>query len=237
MSRPFQFKEFTIIQDHAAMKVGTDSVLLGAWTNHSNPKMILDIGCGTALLTLMMAQRFQDAVITGVEIDSHAMLDAKLNVDRSAWGNRIDLIEGNFFEVDLPQYYDLIISNPPFFSIDTPSPIENRAVARSGKRTLLNDWIIEAKKKMQKSGVMAVILPMNQKAVLEKIANDNDLFIHRICLVKPNTSKEAHRFMVELQLNKCDHPVIESIMIEKEIRHDYSDEYIKLTRSFYLNMD
>ncbi len=237
MSRPFQFKEFTIVQDHAAMKVGTDSVLLGAWVDHLNPKKILDIGCGTALLTLMMAQRFPDALISGIEIDPQAMIDARYNVKYSSWNDRIDLIEGSIFETPIPQLFDLIISNPPFFSIDTPSPIGNRALARSGSGSLLNEWIIEAKKKMLPSGRFAIILPLNQKSQLENIAKENKLFIHRLCLVKPNRRKDAHRFMVEMKLVSCDQLKNESITIEKEIRHEYTDEYIKLTRSFYLNMD
>lgn len=219
------------------MKVGTDSVLLGAWVDHLNPKKILDIGCGTALLTLMMAQRFPDAMISGIEIDPKALIDARYNVEHSPWSDRIDLIEGSVFENAIPQLFDLIISNPPFFSMDTPSPIENRALARSGSGFLLNDWIIEAKNKMLSSGRLAIILPLSQKAQLEQLAAQNALFIHRICFVKPNRSKDAHRFMVEMKLNSCDQLESESITIEKDIRHEYTDEYIKLTRSFYLNMD
>jgi len=237
VSRPFQFKEFTIVQDYAAMKVGTDSVLLGAWVKHLNPKKILDIGCGTALLTLMMAQRFPDALISGIEIDPQALIDARNNVKQSPWGDRIDLIEGSIFESTIPQLFDLIISNPPFFSMDTPSPIENRALARSGSGSLLNDWIIEAKNKMLPSGRFAIILPLSQKALLEQLAKHNGLFIHRLCFIKPNRSKDAHRFMVEMKLNHCDQLISESITIEKDVRHEYTDEYIKLTRSFYLNMD
>lgn len=115
MSRPFHFKQFSIRQDHAAMKVGTDAVLLGAWVSHSKAKNILDIGCGTGLLTLMMAQRFENSFITGIEIDPDAMLDAKYNIDNSEWGDRIQLINESISNYTLDSKVDLIITNPPFF--------------------------------------------------------------------------------------------------------------------------
>ena len=237
MSRPFHFKEFSIIQDHAAMKVGTDSVLLGAWASHPNPLRILDIGCGTGLLSLMLAQRYSEANILGVDIEAGAIQDAQLNVMQSKWTDRIRLVHENFFDLKNEVAFDLIISNPPFFPTDTPSPKESRALARSGKNFNLMEWMAEAKKRLAPDGRIALILPIDQRTNLEQSMKECTLFLHRICFIRPTLSKSIHRILVELGNEKSDHCKDEELFIETEKRHHYSDEYIRLTRPFYLKMD
>ena len=237
MSRPFHFKEFSIIQDHAAMKVGTDGVLLGAWASHANPLRILDIGCGTGLLSLMMAQRYSEARIVGVDIEAGAIQDAQFNVEHSKWKDRIKLLNENIFDLKMEESFDLIISNPPFFPADTPSPKENRALARSGKEFILREWIAEAKKRLASDGSIAFILPISQRAILEQSLEEHALYLNRICYVQPTLSKPVHRIMVEIGSRKSDNCKEETLFIETEKRHHYSDDYIKLTRSFYIKMD
>src|SRR5690606_21649535 len=112
--KPLRFKQFEIYQEQTAMKVGTDGVLLGAWTKVGSAKTILDVGCGTGLLSLMLAQK-SNARITAVEIDQNAFEEAKLNISISPWSNQIELIHANFEQFNTVNKFDIIICNPPFF--------------------------------------------------------------------------------------------------------------------------
>jgi tRNA1Val (adenine37-N6)-methyltransferase len=219
------------------MKVGTDGVLLGAWASHPNPLRILDIGCGTGLITLMMAQRFPGARMVGVDIERGAIRDAEYNVEQSKWKDRIQLVHENFFELKDEETFDLIISNPPFFPADTPSPKEKRALARSGNDFNLGECLVESKKRLASDGRIAIILPITQQAILEQYMEENALYLSRICFVKPTLVKPMHRVMVELQTTKSDNCREETLVIETDKRHHYSDAYKELTRSFYLKMD
>ena len=237
MSRPFRFKEFSIRQDHAAMKVGTDSVLLGSWVSIVSPKNILDIGCGTGLLSIMMAQRFNDAQITGIEIESEALIDAKFNVDQSKWKDRIQLLNKDILEFKSEREFDLIITNPPYFPNDTLAPDQKRALARSGENYSLVDWIISASKLLSSSGKIAFILPVNLWMNIEDSLLEWGLVVSRICKVRPIQQKPVHRVIIELQHSNNRHEqIIEELTIEKSKRHEYTDEYIALTRTFYLAM-
>ena len=135
MSRPFRFKQFNIVQENAAMKVGTDSVLLGSWAPSTNPKRILDIGTGTGILALMLAQRFSRAELIAVELDRDALVDAEFNVAHSNWSERISVLQGDFMDLSFSNHFDLILSNPPYFPADTFSPVAKRSLAtkRKGK--------------------------------------------------------------------------------------------------------
>lgn len=236
MSRPFHFKQFSIRQDHAAMKVGTDAVLLGAWVSHSKAKNILDIGCGTGLLTLMMAQRFENSFITGIEIDPDAMLDAKYNIDNSEWGDRIQLINESISNFTLDSKVDLIITNPPFFPYDTLAPDQKRALARSGSGYSFIDWLRISSSLVEVNGKIAFILPIDYWQNIEKDVVELGFSIYRRCNVKPTPQKDVHRVMIELQQEECTSTIIEELTIENNKRHDYTSDYIALTHSFYLKM-
>jgi tRNA1Val (adenine37-N6)-methyltransferase len=235
MSRPFTFKEFTIVQDNAAMKVGTDSVLLGAWIRMKEVRSILDIGCGTGLLSLMMAQRFQRAKITAIDIEAEALIDAKVNVDNSPWTDRIDLIEDDFLNYTFKDRFDLIISNPPYFPVDTHAPLKKRAIARNGMEDSLIDWLRKAKDILSHEGRIAFILPIIQWNKLKASLSELDLHILRIAYVRPKEDKDIHRVMLCLSMQEQADIQEEFLFIEKEKRHDYSDEYKRLTAAFYLD--
>lgn len=236
MSRPFAFKQFTIFQENAAMKVGTDSVLLGSWASVKDPSNILDIGCGTGILSLMMAQRYENAKILAIELDKNALKDAVINVTQSNWKDRIELIEGDFLSAEFSQPFDLILSNPPYFPDDTRSPISNRSLARNGNGNLLLSWFLRAKELLTPSGIITMILPLNLWTSLEDELRDMGLFLNKICFIKPKAYKNAHRVMLSISLKQTT-PLKEELIIEKEKRHDYTDEYRKLTSDFYLDKD
>lgn len=231
----FQFKQFCIIQERSAMKVGMDGVLLGAWADASGAKRILDIGSGTGLIALMMAQKNFQAQVDAIEIDEEAFLEAKLNAQNSPWKNRINPVLCNFQEFALraDQKYDLIVSNPPFFTNGEKAPIKNRAQARHSDSLSSDDLISGAANILNKGGRIALVLPSDTFPEIEKLTGKNKLFISRLCRVKPNPLKPEFRILIELTNSEC---ILkeESLLIEFERHHDYTLQYKALTKDFYL---
>lgn len=231
----FKFKQFTIYQDQCAMKVGTDGVLLGAWTNVGVCKRVLDVGTGTGLLALMVAQRNADAVIDAIDIDTHCILQAQDNVNNSLFKNRITVKELSFDDVVLQKdkQYDLIISNPPYFQNSHKSPHASRNLARHTDRLSFYELISEGAALLSKNGAISLILPYSSKEDLLQHAATENLFAHRITHVFPLPHKPAKRLLVELGKKKQP-PVHENLVIEKS-RHVYTNDFNALTEAFYLS--
>ncbi len=231
----FQFKQFRIIQERSAMKVGVDGVLLGAWANVSGAERILDVGTGTGLIALMMAQRNPDAHIDGVEIEPEAFQEALFNVEQSPWPERIQLELCSFQEFAEKSHlkYDLIVSNPPYFTHGHKAPHEKRATARHSDSLPLNSLISWALGLLNGTGKIALALTIDSLQELTQLAFSNDLFISRICHVKPNPQKPVFRILAELTNSECTFQE-EELMIEFEKHHDYTPEYKELTTDFYL---
>ena len=231
----FQFKQFRIIQERSAMKVGMDGVLLGAWTDPSGAERILDIGSGTGLIALMMAQKNNKAQIDAIEVDQDAFSEAVLNCQQSSWNDRIklELCSLKEFAVRTAQKYDLIVSNPPFFTNGIKAPLESRAQARHSDSLPLDVLISGAAGILQEKGRIALVLPIETLPEIENLAQSNGLFISRLCRVKPNPTKPVFRILIELTNSEC---VIQEseLMIEFEKHHDYTPEYRELTKDFYL---
>lgn len=231
----FQFKQFRIIQEHSAMKVGVDGVLLGAWGDSSGANRILDIGTGTGLIALMMAQKNLKAEIDAVEIDPDAFQEAKQNGKQSLWSNRIHLECYSFqeFAERTDSKYDLIISNPPFFANGVKAPNETRAQARHSDSLPLDILISGSAKLLSENGKIALVLPIECFHEMEQLAILNKLFISRLCRVKPNPQKPVFRILVELAKKETNLKE-EQLMIEFEKHHDYTPQYRELTKDFYL---
>jgi tRNA1Val (adenine37-N6)-methyltransferase len=231
----FQFKQFRIIQERSAMKVGMDGVLLGAWADPSAAERILDIGTGTGLIALMMAQKNSWAQIDAIEVDPEAFNEAVLNCQQSSWNSRINLELCSFQEYAerVAQKYDLIVSNPPFFSNGVKAPLENRAQARHSDSLPLNVLISGAAGLLQEKGRIALVLPIESLQEIESLAQSNGLFLSRLCRVKPNPVKPEFRILIELT-NRQNSLQEENLMIEFEKHHDYTPVYKELTRDFYL---
>ena len=231
----FQFKQFRIVQEHSAMKVGVDGVLLGAWANASGAKRILDVGTGTGLIALMMAQKNPLAKIDAVEIDPEAFQEAKQNVEQSKWSNRIHLECSSFqqFAERTDHKYDLIISNPPFFSNGVKAPLQNRSLARHADSLPLRDLISGAVGLLAENGKIALVLPIESLQEIQSLAVQNKLNLSGLCRVKPNPVKPDFRILVELTNSEC---ILqeEELMIEFEKHHDYTPQYQELTKEFYL---
>jgi tRNA1Val (adenine37-N6)-methyltransferase len=231
----FQFKQFRIIQERSAMKVGIDGVLLGAWVDTSGAERILDIGTGTGLIALMMAQKAPNAQVDAIEIDAEACREADFNVQQSTWADRIR-VQGISFQDFLETAtgkYDLIVSNPPFFANGVKAPEKNRSQARHADSLPLDVLISGANRLLQEKGRMALVLPFETLQEIEKLAAINRLFISGLCRIKPNPIKPEFRILIELANFEC--PVQESgLMIEFEKHHDYTPKYRELTKDFYL---
>lgn len=230
----FKFKQFTIYQDKCAMKVGTDGVLLGAWANCKNAKSILDIGTGTGLITLMLAQR-SNAYVDAVEIDEQASLQAKENVAKSKWKDSIQILNTPFQEFckSTNEKYDLIVSNPPYFQNSLFAPDKKRTDARHNSNLELKELLDGALDLLSDKGVFCLILPYLEGNYFILKASEKDLYCTRQTKVLPKPGREPKRLLLEFM--KIKKPLVEQeIIIELNKRHEYSDAYKNLTKEFYL---
>ncbi|HAH24783.1 MAG TPA: tRNA (adenine-N(6)-)-methyltransferase [Prolixibacteraceae bacterium] len=231
----FQFKQFRIVHEQSAMKVGVDGVLLGAWADVEGANRILDIGTGTGLIALMMAQRNLSAMIDAVEIEPSAYKESLFNIRQSPWSERISVECCAFQELasNLDLKYDLIVSNPPFFDNGLKAPLESRAQARHSDGLPLVELISGIAQLLNKNGKAALVLAVESLSELEQLVAVNNLFISRICRVKPNPQKPIFRVLVEISDSECT-LLEETLLIEFETHFDYTPEYRHLTKEFYL---
>lgn len=230
----FKFKQFTICQNKCAMKVGTDGVLLGAWANCESAENILDIGTGTGLLALMLAQR-SDAFIDAVEIDEIACKQAQENVEKSVWSDRIIILNKSFqdFYKKTTTKYDLIVSNPPYFQNSLFASDSKRTDARHNSNLEFEDIIIGASDILKENGKLNLILPYLEGTMFILKAAEKGLYCVRQTKVLPNPDREPKRLLLEFM--KIKKPLVEQeIIIELNKRHEYSDAYKNLTKDFYL---
>lgn len=214
------------------MKVGTDGVLLGAWSKAVNSN-ILDIGTGTGLIALMLAQRTKTALINAIEIDKLASKEAQNNFNNSDWKERLISINTSLQDFHPQKEYDLIISNPPFFINATKAPEINRNNARHTDNLSFDELISSVNRLLAETGIFSLILPINEANHFFKLAQQNKLFLNKKCLVKPNPTKAAKRVLMEFSFFEKE-LMEEELTIETENRHEYTKEYISLTKDFYL---
>lgn len=215
------------------MKIGTDGVLLGAWATAENPKTILDIGSGTGLISLMLAQRFPQAFVTGLEIDKEAADETRFNFSESTFSQRLKIVTGDILHYSPSTKYDLIVSNPPFFSL-TQHENTARTTARQQKHLSFTDLLFHSSKLVNESGSCAYVIPFESESQFLALAKNVRLFPSKITRVKGHCNAEIKRSL--LQLSKTEQDIeIDSLTIEKR-RNVYTDDYVKLTQAFYLKM-
>lgn len=228
----FKFKQFSIVQSISAMKVGTDGVLLGSWVNCKKAKKILDIGTGTGLISLMLAQRNNECNITAVEIDKETSEEARININNSKWSDRISIININLNNFATSKKFDFIVSNPPYFPANYSK--NKRAIARNTNLLSFKDLVKSIVKLLSSKGIFAVILPKTAEATFCKTANEHKLFLIRICQVKGQKMSDVKRVLLEFSFEKSSLDS-DSLVIE-ESRHRYTSKYIDLCKDFYLDM-
>ncbi len=233
----FQFKQFRIEQQHAAMKVNTDGVLLGAWTNIDGVSSVLDVGTGTGLIALMIAQRSQNSFITGIDIDQHAAIEAAENAGKSPWPHRISIQHisfQNFAETNTGKF-SLIISNPPFFSNSVKNANTRLSAARHNHLLPFADIISGTRRMLDEKGHLSIILPVDEADLFIESASNNGLFLRRIANVKPFPDKEPNRSLMEFSFLKSE-TVRTVFSVYNETKLNYSQEFISLARDFYLKL-
>ena len=237
MNKPFQFKEFSVNQDRCAMKIGTDGVLLGAWaTLDFNPFSILDIGAGTGVLSLMMAQRSNAEVIDAIEIDDDAYEQCVDNFESAPWGDRLFCYHAALqeFTEEIDDQYDLIISNPPFYSEDYKTEDKQRDLARFQDAMPFEHLIEAVAKLLSKEGKFVVVIPYSEEEKFLNLASKSGLFANNILHIQGHETSNIKRSLIELSFRESE--ILTKKLIIETSRHQYTEDYINLTKDFYLKM-
>jgi tRNA1Val (adenine37-N6)-methyltransferase len=231
----FRFKQFSIEDNRCAMKVGTDAVLLGAWVSIKGTKRILDVGTGSGVIALMLAQRTKDNVnIEGIEIVEVVAKQAQENLEETRWCNRVMIHHCSLQNFSSPFRYDLIVSNPPYFINSQLPPAAHRAKARHTQSLSYQELLHYSNRLLKKSGRLAVILPYEEGNQFLSLANAHSLFCIRQLAFYSRNGKPQERWLFEFSFQQ------KSIVEEKLILHgegeSWSDEYKNLTHDFYLKL-
>ena len=234
----FHFKQFSINDDQSAMKVGTDAVLLGAWCPiDNNPKSILDIGTGTGIIALMLAQRTNADQIDALDIDEKAFEQATDNFENSIFADRLYCYHAGLDEfVDDPEdEYDVIVCNPPFYSEDFKTNDASRDLARFQDAMPFEDLIEAADLLLSEDGIFAVIIPYKEEENFIDLAADFELYPIKVTRVRGSFTSPIVRSLIAFKRFEMPVLIADEIVIEIN-RHEYTNEYIELTKEFYLKM-
>ena len=218
----FQFRQFKIEQDLCAMKVGTDGVLLGAWA--SGGTRILDVGTGTGVIALMMAQRFADNQVTAIDIDEGAVRQAQQNVDAASFGTRVKVLHERVQEHR--GEYDAIVSNPPFFIDALGAPDAQRHVARHTVTLTYGELMEASCRLLAEDGELSVVVPFDYRTRMEDEAIFQGLFPSRVCAVRTVERKPPKRFLLAFRKHPC--------RCQHEEMTIGDEQYQRLTQDFYL---
>ena len=242
--KPFIFKEFEVAQNQCAMKIGTDAVLLGAWTTiMKQPFSILDIGSGTGVLALMLAQRSQAELIDAIEMDDKAYEQCVSNFENSPWSDRLFCYHASLDEFvdEIEDKYDLIISNPPFYSEGYKTKNTQRDTARFSDALPFEHLVESVSKLLSEDGVFSIVIPFKEESKLRLLASEVNLYVNRILHVKGSPTSEIKRSLLEFSFptmlagRQESETIINELIIETT-RHQYTEDYINLTKDFYLKM-
>jgi tRNA1Val (adenine37-N6)-methyltransferase len=228
----FDFKQFSATDTNCAMKIGTDGVLLGAWTDVSQARTVLDVGAGCGLVSLMLAQRNPDARIVAIELDSGAFADCQTNIDRSPWSERISAVCGNFASYQPTQPVDLIVSNPPFFTEALRSPSALRAQARHEASLSPKTLIDYASEHLAATGMLAMITPCTDADNILYRAEMKHLKLRRLTAVAMRSGDAPTRLL--WQFCRVDGHLAKSTLTVRESAGTWSPQYLQLTADYYL---
>lgn len=232
----FAFKQFTIKQDQCAMKVGTDAVLLGSWVVPNGSQQILDIGTGTGVIALMLAQK-TTAHIDAIDIDENAFLQARQNVMESNFAGKITVMHCTLQEYSktVEKKYNLIVTNPPYFEQSLKSTDEHRSFARHADVLPFEELIDGVLKLLDVKGKFCLILPTLEAEKFRIMAQKKGLFLSKLLRVKSNVKKDTDkRYLMQFEFTPTEFSE-KTIAIEEEERHQYTSDYIELTKDYYVN--
>ena len=230
----FQFKQFSVKNEKSAMKVNTDSVLLGAWAQISeDAKTGLDIGSGTGILALMIAQRNQNLEITGIEIEPNSFEESKFNFNNSPWNKRLEAVNLPVQKYESTPLFDFIITNPPYFENDLKNEDSNKTTARHTDSLSFQELITFAEINLSLKGNFNLILPLTESKIFREIAKQTSLFLIKIAFVKPNNNKTINRVMMTFSKTKKE--LDEETFCVYQSQGVYSQRHHELTKDFYLD--
>lgn len=235
--KPFYFKQFSIYQERCTMKVGTDGVLLGAWADVTEVKTALDIGTGSGVIAIMLGQRAPETLIHAVEIDSEACAQAQENMQNAPWADRLTAFNSAIqtFAESQSQTYDLIVSNPPFFSGGTFSNNQDRNSVRHTIKLPHGDLLAAVRTLLADHGKFCVILPFIEGLRFQELAKSYHLYCTKMTEVRPKQDKPIERLL--LQFERQERPLVKSdLTIQHNGINEWTDAYIELTGAFYLYM-
>ncbi len=232
-TKGFNFKQFCIEGGESGMPVSTDGVMLGAWIQSPNDAKILDIGTGTGLLALMCAQRFTEAEITAVDIELTAVAAAQKNMAQSPWSDRVSVHHTDILHFTPTHSFQRIICNPPYFNSGEQSKHSQRATARHTDTLGHNALLQRCYHLLDDEGRASFVLPITEGEQFIELALNQGWYLSRICRVQPSEKKPVHRLLFELSKRPCDLQTSHLIIRSND---GYSDDFIQLTREFYLKM-
>jgi tRNA1Val (adenine37-N6)-methyltransferase len=234
-SKVFQFKQFSADQSGCAMKINTDGVLLGALADADHPQTILDIGTGTGVIALMLAQRFANAKIDAVEIDQSAADTAGQNFQNSPFTDRLGMYPmgfAEFFDQDQDKKYDLIVSNPPFYINSLKSPEAKRELAKHTDKLFFEDLLSSVSNHINESGILCMILPVDTAEMVNALAAKHKLNLQKKVFIYSFSESKPHRVMVAYGFEKT--AAVEGKFVIYKSVGNYSEEYINLLRPYFI---
>lgn len=235
MADYFHFKKFSVRHDRSGMKVGTDGVLLGAWADVTNATQILDIGTGTGVISLMLAQRAAESVtIDAIEIDDQAYADARENVAASPWHDRINVHHSSIQNFNTSARFDLIVTNPPYFQKSYKPPLAQRETARHTEQLTFEEVLSTTEKLLTPSGKLNLILPYTEGLQFIDLANHKGLYCSRKWIFRTRANKPVERFLLEFAWEKTETEKGEILLYSEA--ENWSPDYKALTRNFYLRI-
>lgn len=229
----FQFKQFDVVQKDNAMKVGTDSMVLGAFINAQGKKRGLDVGSGTGVLSLMVAQTNSEIAMDAVELDELSAKENQLNFENSSWSDRLKAHHSDFLKFETEEKYDLIISNPPFYQSTLVNEDDRRANARHEKSLPMREFILKARRLMTNDGEFWIIVPAEDQFVWKKAFTSSNLHMMEKITINGKEGGEAKRVIYVFGNHKC---VLEEFGFSvRNKKNGYTEEYKDLTRDFHFN--
>lgn len=233
--QPFRFKMFEVAQDLCAMKVNTDGVLLGAWACsklENSVQFVLDIGTGSGVIALMLAQVSQQAKVDAIDIDELSCMQTKINFEQSNWSERLAVFNAPIQQFSSGYKYDVIVSNPPYFVGDLQAKDHRKNNARHGVSLSYDELIYACSNLLNETGSCFIVIPAHNFMLLQNIAAQNKLFVNECMSVCAVEGKEP--YILLLQLQRLEMPCRHSTLSIQHSDGNFSNEYITLTKSFYL---
>lgn len=243
----FNFKQFDVKQDKSSMKVGTDAVLLGTWVRiNTSSTNVLEVGTGCGVISLIIAQRYPEVTIDAIDIDQESADEAEENFRNSPWIHRLNAINKSLQEYNTTKVYDSIISNPPYFNNSLQCPKQQRTNARHTNTLSYNDLLNHSNNLLSNNGSLSVILPFEEGKLFIKLSTEFNFILNRITEVYPTPTSQPKRMLIELikqpattnsiTITKVSDIQHSDTLVIENSRHNYTDDYISLTKDFYLNM-